>query len=192
LAVLPAWPGSFGIVQAASIHGHQTYVQQLIRTDSIAPGGYAHLDNGGSVAGGQPGAWAKIGGHFTNGLDLTAATISSNLAVALASGQEIYLNGAIVVGASNAITLTTGTGTAVGSLQGNGFGQTSLSWNSSGTVPQIGFYGTSPQAQPAGYGTPTNVSLTTNFPGTAATLAQTGGTLAALITNLKTLGVIGN
>lgn len=56
----------------------------------------------------------------------------------------------------------------------------------------VGFYGATPPTQPTGYGTPTSVSLTANFPGTGATLAQTGGTLAALITNLKATGIIGN
>ena len=46
-------------------------------------------------------------------------------------------------------------------------------------------------AQPVSYGTPTNVSKTSSITGTAATLAQVGGTLAALITDLKTLGLIG-
>lgn len=40
-----------------------------------------------------------------------------------------------------------------------------------------------------GYGTPTNVSKTINLPGTAATLAQVGGTLAALIVQLKLQGI---
>jgi hypothetical protein len=55
----------------------------------------------------------------------------------------------------------------------------------------IGFYGTAGTAQPVGYGTPTNVSKTANLPGTTATLAQVGGTLAALIADLKAIGLIG-
>jgi len=42
-----------------------------------------------------------------------------------------------------------------------------------------------------GYGTPTSVSKTSSLPGTAASLAQVGGTLAALIVDLKNQGVIG-
>jgi hypothetical protein len=42
-----------------------------------------------------------------------------------------------------------------------------------------------------GYGTPTSVSKTSSLPGTAASLAQVGGTLAALIADLKNQGVIG-
>lgn len=43
---------------------------------------------------------------------------------------------------------------------------------------------------PSGYGTPTNISLVSSFPGTAANLAQTSGTLAALIRDLKASGYI--
>lgn len=43
-----------------------------------------------------------------------------------------------------------------------------------------------------GYGTPTSVSKTSSLPGTAASLAQVGGTLAALIADLKSQGVIGS
>lgn len=41
-----------------------------------------------------------------------------------------------------------------------------------------------------GYGTPTNVSKTSSLPGTSATLSQVGGTLAALIADLTTQGII--
>lgn len=46
-------------------------------------------------------------------------------------------------------------------------------------------------ARIGGYGSPTNLALLINFPGSAATLAQTGGTLAQLIADLKTHGLIG-
>jgi hypothetical protein len=42
-----------------------------------------------------------------------------------------------------------------------------------------------------GYGTPTGLSITTDFPGATATLVQTSGTLAQLITDLENLGIIG-
>ena len=54
----------------------------------------------------------------------------------------------------------------------------------------LSFYGATAVAQAAGYGTPTGVSKTANLPGTGATLAQVGGTLAALIVDLKALGLI--
>lgn len=41
-----------------------------------------------------------------------------------------------------------------------------------------------------GYGVPTSVAKTASLPGTASTLAQVGGTLAALIVDLKAIGVI--
>lgn len=57
---------------------------------------------------------------------------------------------------------------------------------------KLAFYdGQSPIVQPTGYGTPTNVSKTASLPGTTATLAQVGGTLAALIADLKSQNLIG-
>lgn len=56
---------------------------------------------------------------------------------------------------------------------------------------QLGFYGaTTLVSQATGYGTPTNVSKTASLTGNTATLAQVGGTLAALIVDLKALGLI--
>lgn len=43
----------------------------------------------------------------------------------------------------------------------------------------------------SGYGTPTNVFKMSSFPGTAATLSQTAGLLAALIVDLEAHGMIG-
>jgi len=194
LSVLPSWPGNFGIVMGASVHGHQTYVQELMRIDSIAPGGYAHVDNGSSVATNQPQEWARIGGHWADGLNFVNATFSSGIAIALGNNQQLNLNGGVVVGgAGGSLVLTTGgSGTIFGSLAGNNFAANSLIWGATGTAPELGFFGTAPGTQPTGYGTPTNVALTANLPGTAATLAEVGGTLAALITNLKAIGLIGN
>ncbi len=42
-----------------------------------------------------------------------------------------------------------------------------------------------------GWGTPTNNTVTNNFPGTGATLAQTGGAVASILLILKSLGVVG-
>jgi hypothetical protein len=58
-------------------------------------------------------------------------------------------------------------------------------------VGTVGFHGVTPVAATTGFGTPTNLSLTTNFPGTAATLAQCGGMLSELITIFKNLGLLG-
>ncbi len=60
-----------------------------------------------------------------------------------------------------------------------------------GTNTKMGFFGAVPAVQPTGYGTPTAATKTASLPGTGATLAQVGGTLGALILELKTLGIIG-
>jgi hypothetical protein len=55
----------------------------------------------------------------------------------------------------------------------------------------IGFYGAvTPVLQATGFGTPTGVARLSNFPGATATLAQTSGALADLLTLLKSLNLI--
>jgi hypothetical protein len=193
IAVLPSWPGSFGIVTSQSAHGHQIYVGQLTRFNALAPGGYAHLDNGGTIAGGAPARWANVGGNWVAGLDFTTAAFSTNIAISLAAAQQItFVGGATLTGGTTIGLTPVGNGVA-GTLFGNNFSSAALQWGGNGSAqPELGFFGASLQLQPTGYGTPTGVALVTNFPGATATLGQTSSTLAALITNLKTLGIIGN
>ena len=81
-------------------------------------------------------------------------------------------------------------------LQGKGTGGVSLLAGDTTSKVQVnttglGFFGTTPAAQGTGYGTPTSIAKTASLPGTGATLAQVGGTLAALIADLKANGLIG-
>lgn len=55
----------------------------------------------------------------------------------------------------------------------------------------IGFFATTPVAQDTGWGTPTGSAKLINFPGATATLAQTSGALAALVTYLRSRGDLG-
>ncbi len=59
------------------------------------------------------------------------------------------------------------------------------------TNQKVGFWGATPIVQPTGYGSPASSSLTPNFPGTAATLAQCGGAISDLIIKLKLMGLLG-
>jgi hypothetical protein len=52
----------------------------------------------------------------------------------------------------------------------------------------IGLNGNSPPVQPTGFGTPTGTSRLANFPGATATLAQTSGALADLLSYLISRG----
>jgi hypothetical protein len=54
-----------------------------------------------------------------------------------------------------------------------------------------GFAGNAAPAQSTGWGTPTNGGVFINFPGSTATLAQTGQAVSQLIIALKALGVLG-
>jgi hypothetical protein len=55
----------------------------------------------------------------------------------------------------------------------------------------IGFHASGTQAKPTGYGTPTGAAVTADFPGATATLVQTSGAVADLITKLKGYGLLG-
>lgn len=48
----------------------------------------------------------------------------------------------------------------------------------------------SPAVQTSGWGSPTGTAITANYPGASATLPQTSGTLAAVITALKSFGIL--
>lgn len=78
-ATAAIYPGSFGTVTSASIHGHKWWVGSLVRPDAIMPGGYLNRDNGGSVVGNAALAHTKLGGFFTDFLDLESATVATDI-----------------------------------------------------------------------------------------------------------------
>lgn len=71
------YPGSFGTVYAASLWGHKWWVAELIRTDTIMPGGHAMYARGGSTLGNAPLSYTTLTGYWQNGLDFSAATINT-------------------------------------------------------------------------------------------------------------------
>lgn len=74
---VPVYPGTFGVVYAASIHGHKWYTCTLIRTNTLMPNGIAHQANGGSTALLAPQSWLKLINHWEYGLDLFSATFGT-------------------------------------------------------------------------------------------------------------------
>jgi hypothetical protein len=191
VSVLPSYPGSFSSVTAASIHGHQWWVGELIRQNSLCAGGHAKYVNGGANALVAPLDAYNVQGYWTNGIDLASATFSSTIAIKLAAAHAIYFGAAAISGGSTGALGLSPAGTNTGTLYSNGFGSANFKWGYSGSAATLGFFGATPIVKPSSYGTPTNVSKISSFSGTAATLADTGGTLAALITDLKSLGIIG-
>jgi len=181
LKVLPSWPGSFGLVYGASVHGHQTYVQELTRFDATAPGGYIHFDFGGSTASGQPQNWARVAGNFVAGLDFTSSIFSSGIAIGLAPGQAIYFNGAQINGTGGAIAISPSGSGSAGALYGNSFGTHVVDWSVTGTTPSLGFFGTSPTTRPAITG-----ALS------AVTDANAKAVLTSIINALTALGLVTN
>lgn len=91
-----------------------------------------------------------------------------------AQGFGLTINGKSTVSSDGSNNTLLGNSTTGTKLQGNA----------------LGFYGATPVSVPSGYGTPTAVSKTASLGGTGATLAQVGGTLAALIVDLKSQGLI--
>jgi hypothetical protein len=134
----------------------------------------------------------SVGGTFTTAelnlpsfiVGATTPSVNSILRVlGSASGTPVL---AAIGGATNATV----------NIQGKGTGGVSLIAGDASTKLQVGtvgvgFFGVTPAAQGTGYGTPTSISKTASLPGTTATLAQVGGTLAALIADLKANGLIG-
>jgi hypothetical protein len=127
--------------------------------------------------------------RFTTSVGAGAApTIRSdggNLVLNAGTGSQLYLNndsGGNIVFAANALindTFNVILGTATGSQIATAANQ------------KLGFWGATPTTQATGYGTPTANTQTTNFPGTAATLAQVGGQMSQLLLDLKKAGIIG-
>ncbi len=109
VTLTPSWPGSFALVTAQSIRGHQTWVGHLTRSDTIVPGGYTNLAHGGSYLAGAPLAWTKVDGFYTHGLDLTGVTCTTDCIAS--TGFSVSPSGAVVgasftAGASAGLSIT--------------------------------------------------------------------------------------
>ena len=74
---IPSYPGSFAQMIGPSIHAHKWWVGNLLRYDSIMPGGYAHHEAGGSASAvNNPKSWTSLAGYWVNGLDFSGAVFS--------------------------------------------------------------------------------------------------------------------
>lgn len=151
---------------------------------------------------------SNAGGGGSVGV-LRMLTVSGGTVTAISTEGANLVNAFYnsIAGASNALLMNNsgtdwGTVGNIGSnIWGLGLNATGLAattqancpilWGGTTAQPRIGFYGTTPINQNVGYGTPTNISKTSSLPGTTSTLAQVGGTLAALIADLKAYGLIG-
>lgn len=91
------------------------------------------------------------------------------------AGGTLTIGGDFTIADTKNIVLATSTGTKIGT----------------GTTQKLGFWNATPVAQKAGYGTPTGGALVSSYPGATATLAQTSGTLAQLLLDLKAYGILG-
>jgi hypothetical protein len=148
LSVVPSWPGNFGTVTAQSIWGHQWWVGHFTRGNSICTTGYAFLTVGGSNAATAGGAYSKVNGHWTVGLDFQDAVFPTNQAIRLPASGEISWGGTSMNGTATTFGLTTGAGTGAGGLFANNYAQTAFRWASSGSAPQLAFFGNAAIARP--------------------------------------------
>lgn len=84
---IPSFPGSFAQMIGPSVHAHRWWVGSLLRHDSLMPGGYGMVQAGGARPGvNVPMAWTLLQGHWTNGLDFSAASFD-NAALKFGTGQ---------------------------------------------------------------------------------------------------------
>lgn len=188
--VLPSYPGSFAQAIGASIWGHQWWVGTLIRGNTIAAGGIAHIAKGGSVAAGKPAFWLQLRDHWARGIDFTNATLSDNIALQMSAGHTIYFGTASMSGSGTGswAVSTGGTGNT-GALYSDNFAAVNLRWSRSGGVATLGLYGATPVAQSTGYGTPTNGAKSASFDATTIVHLDLAKVVAQLIIDLKSLGV---
>lgn len=93
------------------------------------------------------------------------------------TGATLFVNGA-----TGTVVMADDTGAATGLVITAGQGV---------NLPTVGFNGTTAVAKPTGFGTPTGAARLINYPGATATLVQTSGALADLLTLLKTYGLVG-
>lgn len=77
LFAIPSFPGSFASAIGPSIHAHKWWVGNLVRADSIMPGGHTNLVYGGAVSTADvPADWVNFNGFWQNGIDMSAASFS--------------------------------------------------------------------------------------------------------------------
>lgn len=147
----PSWPGTFGLVLAPSVHGHQVGTQIHIREDSVRPGGFAMYVRGSTAASALDAPSALLSGqnNFSRGIDLNAMTFVND-AIRLADDHIIRLGSATVrgLGAGSLNLSTLGTGTT-GRLLANGGAQEVIRWGANSTpAPILSFYGATPVPRP--------------------------------------------
>jgi len=169
---------------------------------------FMKLNGDGSGQLGYNGASATMTWTSTGNVVFTSDAATNNGAVMIdpVSGQYgMVINGGSFAGLSFVATGFTFGSTDIFFFQNSGTGDGYFGARSTNNVhfqcnsldvielssAAVGFFGTTPHAKQTGYGTPTALSLTTNFPGTGATLAQCGGMLSELITLLKNYGLVG-
>ncbi len=183
ITVLPSWPGSFGVVTAPSIHGHQTYVGELTRYDAITLGGYTRLDHGGSIATDAPLTWTKLDGYYGTGLDCSAASFSTFNCINLSSFQAI--TGGAFYGSATNVAISAGTG-ALRTAGGLGVALSGYAGNSF-VAQSFQSYGAAPTL--SGTCTPISTQVGGNTAGSLKmATACAGGTLIFTFTQTATNG----
>ncbi len=149
--ILPSWPGTWGLVMAGSVHGHQTGTQIHIQQDSVRPKGYGIFARGSTVVSSLTAPAAILQGwdHWSRGVDFVGASFDSD-AIRLADDQIMRFGSATIkgIGAGSLIVSTLGTGTT-GRLLANGGAQEVISWGANSTpAPILSFYGAAPVTKP--------------------------------------------
>ncbi len=190
VTVNPSQPGTFGLAIAHSDWAHKWWTGLLVSEDTIMPGGYGTVLNGGSLSTQNVGAAAiQIGNNWHYGIDMSAASFANSVAMNLPSGALIDWGGSSINGSATTVGISTGGTGGVAGLFGNNYSQECLTFSSNGSVGLLGFYNYAPVAQAKTSGAASTFAANS---GTAVNTASTfdGYTLAQVVKALRNIGVL--
>lgn len=141
VAVLPSYPGDFGLVIGRSIWWHQTWTGMVINSDTVVPGGVSMRVRGGSSVAQGPGNAYVLDGFFTTGINTSLGTFVNDNALFLGAGQNLRWAGdARMNSTAGALGITTGNADSDGALYANNFGVAAFVWDGTGGAARIKFY----------------------------------------------------
>ena len=120
VTALASWPGTFGLVTAPSVHGHQTWVGHLTRSNAIVTNGHANYEWGGSVAASAPLDWLNLEGYWNYGLDLSGANFASFTAIKIGQYNGIVGGYYQSTNTTASTSATTGAITTLGGVGATG------------------------------------------------------------------------
>ena len=150
VAVLPSYPGDFGLVIGRSVWWHQTWTGMVINSDTVVPGGVSMRVRGGPSVAQGPGNAFIFDGFFGTGFNTSTGTFVNNNAIFLGASHNIRWDGdARINSTAGNFGITTGNADSDGGLYANNYGLPAVLWDGTGGVSRVGFNGVMPVARQA-------------------------------------------